>query len=133
MNDGARMMDGRRDAARRIIVTSHVTPPKVKRGDVFLVQLEPTRGGEIRKSRPCVVVSPDDLNAHLRTVIVALLTTEGHEYPFRVRCTFGGKDGFVVVDQIRTVDVERFAKRLGRLSPATLNRSLEVLQAMFAA
>jgi mRNA interferase MazF len=110
-----------------------VTPERVTRGDVFLVQLDPTRGGEIRKSRPCVVVSPDDLNAHLRTVIVAPLTKGGHAYPFRVPCRFGGKDGFVVVDQLRAVDVERFAKRLGRLSPATLNRSLEVLQAMFAA
>jgi mRNA interferase MazF len=110
-----------------------VTVERVRRGDVFLVQLDPTRGGEIRKSRPCVVVSPDDLNAHVRTVIVAPLTKGGHAYPFRVPCTFGGKRGFVVVDQIRAVDVERFAKRLGRLPPATLNRSLEVLQAMFAA
>ena len=110
-----------------------VTPERVRRGDVFLVQLDPTRGGEIRKSRPCVVVSPDDLNAHVRTVIVAPLTKGGHAYPFRVPCRFGGKDGFVVVDQIRAVDVERFAQRLGRLTPATLNRSLEVLQAMFAA
>ena len=104
-----------------------------RRGDVFLVQLDPTRGGEIRKSRPCVVVSPDELNAHVRTVIVAPLTKGGHAYPFRVPYKFGGKAGFVVVDQIRAVDVERFAKRLGRLTPATLNRSLEVLQAMFAA
>jgi len=110
-----------------------VTPVNVRRGDVFLVQLDPTRGGEIRKSRPCVVVSPDDLNAHVRTVIVALLTKGGHAYPFRVPCRFGGKDGFVVVDRVRTVDVERFSKRLGRLTPATLARSLEVLQAMFAA
>ncbi len=110
-----------------------VTPAIVRRGDVFLVQLDPTRGGEIRRSRPCVVVSPDDLNAHVRTVIVAPLTKGGHAYPFRVPCRFGGKDGFVVVDQVRAVDVERFSKRLGRLSPATLARSLEVLQAMFAA
>ncbi|WP_373064174.1 type II toxin-antitoxin system PemK/MazF family toxin [Gemmatimonas sp.] len=110
-----------------------VTPANVRRGDVFLVQLDPTHGGEIRKSRPCVVVSPDDLNAHVRTVIVAPLTKGGHAYPFRVPCRFGGKDGSVVVDQVRAVDVERFSKRLGRLSPATLARSLEVLQAMFAA
>ena len=110
-----------------------VTPERVRRGDVFLVKLDPARGGEIRKSRPCVVVSPDDLNAHVRTVIVAPLTKGGHAYPFRVPCKFGGKDGFVVVDQIRAVDVERFTKRLGRVAPATLNRSLEVLHAMFAA
>lgn len=110
-----------------------VTEQRVRRGDVFLVRLDPTRGGEIHKSRPCVVVSPDDLNAHVRTVIVAPLTTGGFAYPFRVPCRFGGKTGFVVIDQIRAVDVERFAKKLGRLSPTTLNRSLEVLQAMFAA
>ncbi len=110
-----------------------VTSERVRRGDVFLVLLDPTRGGEIRKSRPCVVVSLDELNAHVRTVIVAPLTKGGHAYPFRVPCTFGGKNGFVVVDQIRSVDLERFAKRLGRLTAATLNRSLEVLQAMFAA
>ena len=109
-----------------------VAPDRIRRGDVFLVQLDPTRGGEIRKVRPCVVVSPDDLNAHVRTVIVAPMTKGGHLYPFRVPCKFDGTDCFVVVDQIRAVDVERFAKRLGRLSPATLSRSLEVLQAMFA-
>lgn len=110
-----------------------VTPDKVKRGDIFLVQLEPTRGGEIRKARPCVVVSPDDLNAHVRTVIVAPLTTGGHAYPFRVPCRFVGKDGFIVVDRVCAVDVERFSKRLGRLTSTALARSLEVLQGMFAA
>ena len=110
-----------------------VSPERVRRGDVFLVQLDPTRGGEIRKARPCVVVSPDDLNAHLRTVIVAPMTKGGHAYPFRVPCKFGGKEGFVVIDQIRTVDLERFTRRLGRLAPTALNRSLEILQAMFAA
>ena len=109
-----------------------VTPDRIRRGDVFLVQLDPTHGGEIRKRRPCVVVSPDDLNAHMRTVIVAPMTTGGHGYPFRVPCTFAGTDGFVVIDQLRAVDVERFTKRLGRVSPTTLHRSLEVLQAMFA-
>lgn len=103
----------------------------VRRGDVFLVQLDPTRGGEIRKTRPCVVVSPDDLNAHVRTIIVAPLTKGGHRYPYRVPCRFGGREGFVVIDQIRTVDVERFSRRLGRLTPVTLGRTLEVLHAMF--
>lgn len=109
-----------------------MTFDRIRRGEVFLVQLDPTRGGEVRKARPCMVVSPDDLNAHVRTVIVAPLTTGGHVYPFRVPCKFAGKDGFVVIDQIRTVDVERFTKRLGRVSPAALSRALEVLQAMFA-
>ncbi|MEO6332037.1 MAG: type II toxin-antitoxin system PemK/MazF family toxin [Gemmatimonadaceae bacterium] len=110
-----------------------VTAERVRRGDVFLVQLDPTRGGEIRKTRPCVVVSPDDLNAHLRTVIVAPLTKGSYPYPYRVPCRFAGREGFVVLDQIRTVDTERFGRRLGRLTRAPLNRALEVLQAMFIA
>ncbi|WP_341885329.1 type II toxin-antitoxin system PemK/MazF family toxin [Synechococcus sp. UW140] len=109
-----------------------VTEEHVLRGDIFLVALNPTRGSEIRKTRPCVIVSPDDLNSHLRTFIVAPLTTGGHPYPFRVRCTFDGKDGRVVADQLRAVDRERLVKQLGRLSETTLNELLGVLQAMFA-
>jgi mRNA interferase MazF len=105
---------------------------QVARGDVFLVTLSPTRGGEIRKTRPCVVVSPDDLNAYLRTFIVAPLTTGGHSYPFRVSCRFRGKAGHVVLDQVRTVDRERLVKRLGALSPGVLSQALAVLRAMFA-
>jgi mRNA interferase MazF len=104
----------------------------VRRGEVFLVDLGPTRGGEIRKTRPCVVVSPDELNAHLRTFIVAPLTTSGHPYPFRVPCRFAAKLVHVVLDQIRTIDRERIIHRLGRVSPATLQRILSVLQEMFA-
>lgn len=109
-----------------------VTPGVVRRGEIFLVDLDPTRGSEIRKTRPCVIVSPDDLNDHLRTFIVAPLTTGGHPYPFRVPCRFGGKAGYVVVDQVRTVDHERLLRRLGRLAPGTLGRALSVLQEMFA-
>ncbi len=104
----------------------------VKRGDVFLIDLSPTRGREIRKTRPCVVVSPDDLNAHLRTYIVAPLTTGGHRYPFRVPCRFGGKAGHVVLDQLRTVDLERLIRRRGQLTATTLKKVLGVLQQMFA-
>ena len=110
-----------------------VTEERVTRGEIFLVALNPIRGSEIRKTRPCVVVSPDELNAHLRTCIVAPLTTGGHPYPFRVRCRFVGKDGHVVADQLRAVDQERLVKRLGSLSEAALNELLTVLQAMFAA
>lgn len=109
-----------------------VVPAGSRRGDVFLVDLDPTRGGEIRKTRPCVVVSPDELNAHLRTVIVAPLTTGGRPYPFRVPCRFGGRPGHIVTDQIRTVDGERLLRRLGRLAPATVDRTLSVLVEMFA-
>ena len=109
-----------------------MTEELVSRGDIFLVALNPTRGSEIRKMRPCVVVSPDELNAHLRTFIVAPLTTGGHPYPFRVLCRFDGKDGHVVADQLRAVDRDRLVKRLGRLSETPLNELLGVLQAMFA-
>lgn len=105
---------------------------EIRRGDVFLVDLNPTRGGEIRKSRPSVVVSPDELNTHLRMFIIAPLTTGGYLYPFRIPCRFEGKQGFVVLDQIRAVDIERLVKRLGRLAPATLQKVLAILQEMFA-
>jgi len=104
----------------------------VRRGEVVLVDLKPTRGGEIRKTRPCVVVSPDELNSSLRTFIIAPLTTGGHPYPFRIACRFGGKAGQVILDQIRTVDQERLVRRLGHLSPGTLAHALSVLQEMFA-
>ena len=110
-----------------------VARPAVRRGQVLLIHLNPTRGAEIRKTRPCVVVSPDELNAHLRTFIVAPLTTGGRPYPFRIPCRFRGTPGFVVLDQIRTIDQERIARSLGRLSPAAMAHVLSVLQEMFAA
>ena len=109
-----------------------MTEERVSRGDIFLVSLNPTRGSEIRKTRLCVVVSPDELNGHLRTFIVAPLTTGGHPYPPRVRCRFENKDGHVVADQLRAVDRDRLVKRLGMLPESTLNELLRVLQAMFA-
>ena len=108
------------------------TTEPVRRGDVFLVNLDPTRGAEIKKTRPCVIVSPDELNAHLRTFIVAPLTTGSHSYPFRLPCRFGGRIGHRVLDQIRTVDQERLVRRLGKLSSSALGRALAVLQEMFA-
>jgi mRNA interferase MazF len=110
-----------------------VKTAEVRRGDVFLVSLDPARGGEIRKTRPCIIVSPDELNAYLRTFIVAPLTTGGHPYPFRVPCRFERRAGYVVIDQIRTVDRERLVRRLGKLSPSTLGRVLAILQEMFTA
>jgi mRNA interferase MazF len=101
------------------------------RGDVYLIELDPTRGSEIRKTRPCLVVSPDELNLHLRAVIVAPMTTGGHAYPWRVRCRFREKAGFVALDQLRTVDSERLVKRLGRISPGILSAVLSTLQEMF--
>jgi len=104
----------------------------ISRGEVHLVALNPTRGQEIRKTRPCVVVSPDELNHHMDTFIVAPLTSGSFDYPFRVPCRFEGQSGHVVPDQLRTVDRERLVKRLGVLDPETLNRLLDVLQQMFA-
>ena len=103
------------------------------RGDVYLVSLNPAKGREIRKTRPCVVVSPDELNNSLSTFVVAPMTTGGHPYPFRIACRFEKKDGFIVLDQIRTVDRRRLVKRLGRLTPTTLAKVLGVLQEMFSA
>lgn len=103
-----------------------------RRGDIYLVNLSPTRGGEIRKTRPCLVVSPDELNARIRTFIVAPMTTGSRPYPYRVLCRFAGKVGHVVLDQLRTVDQERLVRRLGKIAPGTLKRVLAVLQDMFA-
>lgn len=109
-----------------------MTRDSVRRGEVFLVGFDPTRGGEMRKTRPCVIVSPDELNAYLRTFIVAPLTTRSHPYPFRVPCRFGKRAGHVVLDQTRTVDRERLVQRVGRITPAALSKVLRVLQEMFA-
>jgi mRNA interferase MazF len=109
-----------------------VTPQAISRGDVYLVDLNPTRGSEIQKTRPCVVVSPDELNAYLRTFIVAPLTTGSHLYPFRVPCRFKGRQGHIVLDQLRTVDQERMVRHLGRIAPATLERTLTTLRETFA-
>ena len=103
-----------------------------KRFGVYLVSLDPTVGSEIQKTRPCVVVSPDEMNRYIRTVIVAPMTTGGQAYPTRVTCTFQGKRGQVVLDQIRTVDTARLIRRLGAIDARTQPRILAVLQEMFA-
>lgn len=101
------------------------------RGEVYLVELDSTRGSEIRKTRPCLIVSPDELNQHLRTAIVAPMTAGGHSYPFRPVCRFGGKEGRVALDQLRTVDRDRLQKRLGTLTAATLATVFATLTEMF--
>ena len=102
------------------------------RGDVHLVGLDPTLGSEIKKTRPCLIVSPDELNQHLRTVIVAPMTTGGQAYPWRVACRFQNRSGFVALDQLRTVDSARLVKRLVRLCAASTTAVLDTLQEMFA-
>ncbi len=109
-----------------------VTRTAFARGEVHLVGLDPTLGSEIKNTRPCLIVSPDELNQHLRTVMVAPMTTGGQAYPWRVACRFQNRSGFVALDQLRTVDRERLVKRLGRLSAATTTDVLDTLQEMFA-
>lgn len=99
---------------------------------VYLVNLDPTVGSEIQKTRPCVVISPDEMNRHIRTVIVAPMTTKGKAYPTRIGCTFQGKRGEIVLDQIRTVDKTRLVRQLGRVDSRTRGRILDTLQEMFA-
>ncbi len=104
----------------------------MKTGEIWLAQLDPTIGSEIQKTRPCVVVSPDDINAHLRTVIIAPMTTGSRPAGFRVPVTFQGKHGLILLDQIRALDRVRLVRRLGALRPTTLALTQRTLQAMFA-
>ena len=104
----------------------------VNRFDVYLVNLDPTVGSEIKKTRPCLVISPDEMNRWIRTVIVAPMTTKGQSYPTRVSCEFQGKDGQVVLDQIRTVDKSRLLQKLGRIDKATQREVLVIIAEMFA-
>ena len=104
----------------------------VSRFEVYLVKLNPTVGSEIQKTRPCVIVSPDEMNRHLRTVILAPLTTKGRGYPTRITCRFRGKPGQIVLDQIRTVDTTRFVRRLGVLDKTAQAAVLQTLGEMFA-
>jgi len=104
----------------------------VKRFDVYLVSLDPTVGSEIKKTRPCLIISPDEMNRYINTVIVAPMSTRGREYPTRVACKFQGKQGQVVLDQIRTVDKARLVRKLGRIDSQTQASVLSVLGEMFA-
>jgi len=102
------------------------------RGEIWLVNLDPTVGSEIRKTRPCVVVSPGEIHTYLRTVIVAPMTTGSHVAPFRVSVSHAGKKGLILLDQIRVVDKARLAKKLGEVSARTLSSVLNTLQEIFA-
>jgi len=104
----------------------------VKRFDVFLVNLDPTIGNEIQKTRPCVVVSPDEMNRYISTVIIAPLTTKGRAYPTRIICQFQGKNGQIILDQIRTVDKSRLVKKIGQISQNEQRAVLDILAEMFA-
>ncbi|MEA3360094.1 MAG: type II toxin-antitoxin system PemK/MazF family toxin [Thermodesulfobacteriota bacterium] len=104
----------------------------VNRFDVYLTNLDPTVGSEIQKARPCLVISPDEINRHIRTVIVAPMTTVGRDYPTRVPCKFKKKNGQIVLDQIRTIDKRRLIKKLGSVSPETQLEVVSILQRLFA-
>lgn len=104
----------------------------MRRGEIWLVNLDPTIGSEIRKMRPCVVVSPGEMHDHLRTVIVAPMTTKSRPAPFRISIAHGGKRGLILLDQVRAVDKVRLAKRVGAVSAKTLTSTLNTLQEVFA-
>ncbi|MCC5925923.1 MAG: type II toxin-antitoxin system PemK/MazF family toxin [Bacteroidetes bacterium] len=104
----------------------------VRRFDVYLIALDPTVGSEIQKTRPCVVISPDEMNRHIQTVIIAPLTSTVRAYPTRVNTTFQGKKGQIVLDQIRTVDKKRLIKKVGAINEATQRKVFSVLFDLFA-
>lgn len=104
----------------------------VRRFEVHLISLDPTKGSEIKKTRPCVIISPDEMNKHIRTIIIAPMTSTTRNYPTRVTTTFQGKKGQIVLDQIRTVDKSRLIKKLGSISSSAEEKILGVLQEMFA-
>ena len=97
---------------------------------IYLVNLEPTIGHEIKKTRPCVIISPDEMNQHISTIIIAPMTTKSHSYPTRVPLTFKGKKGWIVLDQIRTVDKRRAIKKIGKLSPNKIAEVKNVINEM---
>lgn len=103
----------------------------IHRFDIWLVQLDPTKGSEIKKTRPCVVISPDEM-ASLRTAIVAPMTSKGFNYPTRIRCAFQGKKGLILLDQMRAVDKSRLVQKLGVVSKSTQIKTISCLQELFA-
>jgi mRNA interferase MazF len=102
------------------------------RFDVYLTNLDPTVGSEIQKTRPCLIISPDEMNKHIRTVIIAPMTTAGKDYPTRVTCTFKKKKGQIVLDQIQTIDKTRLVKKLGTIDPETQLKVITILQRLFS-
>ncbi len=103
----------------------------INRFEVYLVNLDPTQGTEIKKTRPCLVISPDEMNRHISTVIVAPMTTKGRDYPTRVACDFMGKQGQIVLDQIRTVDKSRLVRKIGTIDKISQRKVLAILAEMF--
>jgi len=109
-----------------------VSRRSVKRGEIWFVKLDPTVGSEIRKTRPCIIVSPAEIHVHLPTALIAPLTSKGFSAPYRIPVRHGGRDGIILLDQIRTIDKSRLTKRVGALAPTTLSTVLSVLTELFS-
>jgi mRNA interferase MazF len=109
-----------------------VSQRSIRRGEIWFVKLDPTVGSEIRKTRPCIIVSPAEIHDYLRTAIIAPLTSKGFSAPYRIPVRHGGRDGIILLDQIRTIDKSRLTKRVGALAPATLSAVLSVLTELFS-
>jgi mRNA interferase MazF len=109
-----------------------VAKDTIARFEVYLISLDPTKGSEIKKTRPCLVISPNEMNRHIRALIIAPMTSTIKNYPSRVTTTFQKKRGQIVLDQIRTVDKQQLIKKLGTISSSAQDKTLEVLQEMFA-
>ena len=103
---------------------------EIKQYDVYLINLDPTIGFEIQKTRPCLVISPDEMNRNIQTIIIAPMTTKSHGYPTRVKITFKRKTGWIVLDQIRTVDSKKLVRRLGRVTDDTITKVKTVIKEM---
>lgn len=103
---------------------------EIKQYDVYFINLDPTIGSEIQKTRPCLVISPDEMNRNIQTIIIAPMTTKSHSYPTRVKIIFQKKTGWIVLDQIRTVDRRRLVKRLGRVPDDTITKIKSVIKEM---
>lgn len=112
--------------------TSYSVSSGIKRGEIWLAALDPTVGSEIQKTRPCLIISPPELHNHLRTVTVAPMTTGSRTAPFRIPLTFAGKEGLILLDQIRTLDKQRLVKRLGAINNKTLSQTLSRLRDFFS-
>lgn len=103
---------------------------EIRQYEVYLINLDPTIGHEIQKTRPCVIISPDEMNRNIQTVIIAPMTTKSHDYPSRLKVRFQGKNGWVVLDQIRTVDKNRLVKRLGTMKDNEINEIKSLIKEM---
>jgi len=109
-----------------------VSRRSIRRGEIWFVKLDPTVGSEIRKTRPCVIVSPTEIHDYLRTAIIAPLTSKGFSAPYRIPVRHGGRNGIILLDQIRAIDKSRLTKRVGALAPTTLSTVLSVLTELFS-